>query len=202
MALEVFSYISSLVPANPTSTDPVSQGDDQIRGIKTTLVNSFPNVSAPVTATAAQLNSTALPQPVQMPIGGIIDFAGNTAPANYLLLPTTATNISRTTYAALFTAIGTTWGAGDGSNTFGMPYCPANYASIHAPGFVGVPSVGENLAHTHAVNPNIGAADGGTGYNNGWNDQFGATQLRGTTSSGGSANLPAGMRFSKCIRYQ
>ena len=29
--------------------------------------------------------------------------------------------VSRTTYAALFAAIGTTWGAGDGSSTFNLP---------------------------------------------------------------------------------
>jgi microcystin-dependent protein len=29
--------------------------------------------------------------------------------------------VSRTTYAALFDAVGTTWGAGDGSTTFGLP---------------------------------------------------------------------------------
>lgn len=80
MALEVFSYISSLVPANPTSTDPVSQGDDQIRGIKTTLVNSFPNISSAVTATAAQLNSTTTLATTYAPLASPA-FTGNpTAP--------------------------------------------------------------------------------------------------------------------------
>ncbi|MFK5257952.1 hypothetical protein, partial [Propionibacterium freudenreichii] len=43
-----------------------------------------------------------------IPVGGLIDFAGSTAPINYLALPLVATNISRTTYATLFVAIGTT----------------------------------------------------------------------------------------------
>lgn len=203
MALEVFSYISSLVPANPTSTDPVSQGDDQIRGIKTTLVNSFPNISEAVTATAAQLNSTALPQPVQLPIGGIIDWPTNTAPSGYLALPMVPTTVNRTgTYAALFAAIGTLWGAGNGSTTFNIPYVPANYTTTHAPGFVGVPSVGSIPEHSHTVNPRIGAADGGTGFNTGWNDTFGGNSPRGTSTAGtGTENFPAGMRINKCIRY-
>ena len=56
MALESFNYIDSLNTANPTSTDNVSEGDDHIRGIKTTLKNTFPNVNAAVNATDEELN--------------------------------------------------------------------------------------------------------------------------------------------------
>lgn len=42
-----------------------------------------------------------------------------TAPANWLLCDGTA--VSRTTYADLFAAIGTTFGVGDGSTTFNVP---------------------------------------------------------------------------------
>jgi microcystin-dependent protein len=54
-----------------------------------------------------------------MPSGVTVPFAGGTAPAGWLKCDGTA--ISRTTYAALFAAIGTTWGAGDGSTTFNLP---------------------------------------------------------------------------------
>lgn len=53
------------------------------------------------------------------PVGSIIDFAGTGLPADYL--DCNGANISRATYADLFTAIGTTWGVGDGSTTFGLP---------------------------------------------------------------------------------
>ena len=46
-------------------------------------------------------------------------YAGITPPAGYLLMDGSA--ISRTTYAALFAAIGTLWGEGDGSTTFNIP---------------------------------------------------------------------------------
>ncbi len=53
-------------------------------------------------------------------VGRIIDHGGATAPsAGYLLCYGQA--ISRSTYAALFAAIGTTWGTGDGSTTFNLP---------------------------------------------------------------------------------
>lgn len=49
----------------------------------------------------------------------MIDFAGGTIPAGWLECAGQA--ISRSTYAALFLAIGTTHGAGDGSTTFNVP---------------------------------------------------------------------------------
>ena len=54
-----------------------------------------------------------------MPVGSIIPYAGTTIPAGYLLCDGSA--ISRTTYSALFAAIGTTYGAGDGNSTFNLP---------------------------------------------------------------------------------
>lgn len=54
-----------------------------------------------------------------VPAGSIIYRASATAPDGYLKANGAA--VSRTTYSALFTAIGTTWGAGDGSTTFNLP---------------------------------------------------------------------------------
>ena len=45
MALESASWVTQLVDTNPTATDPVSQGDDHLRMIKTVLQNSFPSTS-------------------------------------------------------------------------------------------------------------------------------------------------------------
>lgn len=54
-----------------------------------------------------------------VPIGTVLDFAGATLPSGYLWCA--GQNVSRTTYASLFAAIGTTHGPGDGSTTFGVP---------------------------------------------------------------------------------
>ena len=54
-----------------------------------------------------------------VPAGTMITFAGKTVPTGYLLCNGAA--VSRTTYARLFAAIGTTYGAGDGSTTFNLP---------------------------------------------------------------------------------
>ena len=56
MALENGTYVNSLVPANPASTDGLAQADDHIRLIKSTLQNTFPNITGAVTATHTALN--------------------------------------------------------------------------------------------------------------------------------------------------
>jgi microcystin-dependent protein len=61
----------------------------------------------------AQLYATIIP------VGVMMDFGGTSAPTGFLVCDGTA--VSRTTYSALFTAIGTTWGSGDGSTTFNVP---------------------------------------------------------------------------------
>jgi len=54
-----------------------------------------------------------------LPSGMITPFAGSSAPTNWLLCDGSA--VSRTTYAALFATIGTTYGSGNGSTTFNLP---------------------------------------------------------------------------------
>ena len=56
MAIETFEYIDDLNVANPTATDNVSEGDDHLRGLKTTLKNTFPNVTGAINATETELN--------------------------------------------------------------------------------------------------------------------------------------------------
>lgn len=54
-----------------------------------------------------------------MPIGAVIDFCGPTPPDGWLVAD--GRLISRLTYSALFAVLGTNFGAGDGSTTFGLP---------------------------------------------------------------------------------
>ena len=58
-------------------------------------------------------------QALRTPPGVILPFAGATAPDGFLLCYGQA--VSRDTYSDLFAAIGTTYGAGDGSTTFNLP---------------------------------------------------------------------------------
>jgi microcystin-dependent protein len=54
-----------------------------------------------------------------VPSGVIFPYAGSAAPTGYLLCYGQA--VSRSTYAALFAAIGTSYGVGDGTTTFNVP---------------------------------------------------------------------------------
>lgn len=137
-----------------------------------------------------------------VPVGTIIDLSGTSAPAGYLVCPVSSTNISRTTYAALFAAIGTTWGAGDGSTTFGMPWFAADYASVQANANVGTNSAGAVISHGHSYNK----------FNNAGVTAAGASMCTGDAApistgsgiinaTGGAANLAAGVRVLKCVKY-
>jgi microcystin-dependent protein len=54
-----------------------------------------------------------------IPAGILAPFAGSTAPDGWLLCDGSA--VSRTTYSSLFAVVAATYGAGDGSTTFGLP---------------------------------------------------------------------------------
>ncbi|CAB4170098.1 hypothetical protein UFOVP1087_17 [uncultured Caudovirales phage] len=56
MALETGTYISDLNVSNPAATDGVTQADDHLRLIKSTVKATFPNVSGAVTPTHTELN--------------------------------------------------------------------------------------------------------------------------------------------------
>jgi microcystin-dependent protein len=58
--------------------------------------------------------------PAIVPLGGIIDYIGSTAPNSAYAFPF-GQAISRTTFATLFALIGTTYGPGDGVTTFNLP---------------------------------------------------------------------------------
>ena len=63
--------------------------------------------------------SVGLGVPSQVPVGVVSAFAGVNAPAGWLMCAGQA--VSRTDYAALFNALSTTYGSGDGSTTFNLP---------------------------------------------------------------------------------
>jgi len=130
--------------------------------------------------------------------GTIIPFAGATVPAGYLACPTAQTNISRTTYSALFNQLGTTWGVGDGSTTFGMPWFPADYALIQANANLAAQSVGQVISHSHLAQASSSNFTGGPNVFD--IIDYGAPKYA-TSSTGGAANLAAGVRINFCVKY-
>ena len=57
MGVETATYISQLSATNPLGTDPISEGDNQIRLVKDVLQKQFTTLGAnAVTTTAAEVN--------------------------------------------------------------------------------------------------------------------------------------------------
>jgi microcystin-dependent protein len=81
------------------------------------------------------------------PVGAVTPYAGSSAPPGWLIADGSV--VSRTTYPELFAAIGTTYGAGDGSTTFNLPDLRGRT----------VAGVGTN-ADVDSLNDNEGAALG------------------------------------------
>ena len=82
--------------------------------------------------------------PAGVPAGTIMGWGGSTAPDQWVICDGTA--VSRSTYSALYAAIGTTYGIGDGSTTFNLP------------DLRGRTPVGSQSAITLAGNPTITTA--------------------------------------------
>ena len=61
----------------------------------------------------------AVGTPSGVPAGCVFYIAASAAPTGFLKC--NGANVSRSTYSNLFAALGTTYGNGDGSSTFGLP---------------------------------------------------------------------------------
>jgi len=107
-------YSTVTVSGAATFKSAVSVSGATVFGSTVTVVGTATfksNVSIAGNLTGSNIGS--------IPTGSIICYAGVSAPSGHLLCFGQA--ISRTTYSDLFTAIGTVYGAGDGSSTFGVP---------------------------------------------------------------------------------
>lgn len=106
---------SDRLAAGTLSTDRIA--DAAITTVKVADGNITTAKIADGNVTKAKVDSTLAQSFV--PSGTLLPYAGATAPTGFLMCDGSA--VSRTTYAALFTSIGTLWGTGDGSTTFNLP---------------------------------------------------------------------------------
>ena len=82
-------------------------------------LNENPSVAEINKVTDNNMNEIKNTINTNTPVGSISLFAGTTAPNGWLICDGSA--VSRTTYANLFSVIGTTYGSGNGSTTFNIP---------------------------------------------------------------------------------
>ena len=135
-----------------------------------------------------------------VPAGTVIAFAGAATPAGYLLCD--GSQQSRTTYAALFAVVGTTYGAGDGSTTFNLPDLRGEFVrgldsgrGVDSGRALGSFQADEIKAHTHTV------TTGGTGSAiDGGGDRDSDDGTQATSSFGGVETRPRNIAMNYIVK--
>jgi hypothetical protein len=160
---------------------------------------SVPSV-ADMTSAIAAAAATA-----SVPAGSVFYFAAGSAPTGYLSCNGSA--VSRTTYAALFAIVGTTYGVGDGSTTFNLPDLRGEFIrgldggrGVDSGRTLGSAQADDLKAHTHDITPyQYGGADYDriTGNDNGG---FAWPTIQ-TGSTGGTETRPRNIALLPCIKY-
>ena len=155
---------------------------------------------------------------VTVPTGTVIWTARNSAPTGYLKANGAA--ISRSTYADLFAAIGTTYGVGDGSTTFNLPDLRGEFVrgwddgrGVDTGRAIGTTQSDELKSHTHTINDpghsHSTAAGGGGGsiiagfQGNGVGPYYTNSATTGITinATGGTETRPRNIALLACIKF-
>lgn len=156
------------------------------------------------TAYADRSASNAAAAAASMPPGAVSYFAMSTPPTGWLKADGSA--ISRATYAALFAAISTTFGTGDGSTTFNLPDMRGYFArsfddgrGIDAGRTFGSTQADAFASHSHAAVGRTDVASGvaGTAMTN----INAAASPVSTAATGGNETRPKNIALLACIKF-
>lgn len=155
-----------------------------------------------------------------VPSGAIAAFGGSAAPTDWLLCDGSA--VSRATYADLFTAISTTYGAGDGSTTFNLPNLKGRVPVGRDAAVTEFDTLGETggakeitltgaqsgvAAHSHGFKHNSGLANTNSGYiasregNGSGNMRHGSTDATDTNMIANASAADASQAHSNLQPY-
>ncbi len=136
--------------------------------------------------------------------GAVQYFAKNTPPTGWL--KANGALVSRTTYAALFAEIGTMFGAGDGSTTFGLPDLRGEFIRGWDDGrgadsgrAFGSAQADELKSHQHTM-PNQGSVSSNT-TGAGIGTFNGASTTYQTADTGGPETRPRNVALLACIKF-
>ena len=144
-----------------------------------------------------------------VPAGSVIYHAANTAPTGFLKANGAA--VSRSTYSDLFTAIGTTFGVGDGSSTFNVPDLRGEFPrgwddsrGIDSGRSFGSAQSHQMQSHSHSFTGG-GNNTGGFSYGKvtatGGGSAFTITTSSQGATSNSSENRPRNIALLACIKY-
>jgi microcystin-dependent protein len=153
-----------LSTGNPLKIVKGTEIDTEFNNIATAVatkadLNSPALIGTPTAPTASsgtnttQVATTAFVLANANPTGGIMMWGTGTAPTGYLLCAGAA--VSRSTYAALFAVIGTTFGVGDGSTTFNVPNYTNRMPYGATVGTTGGSADAVLVSHTHTATSTV-----------------------------------------------
>ena len=148
-----------------------------------------------------------------VPVGSVVFFCASSAPTGFIKANGAA--VSRTTYASLFAAIGTAFGAGDWSTTFNLPDLRGEFVR----GWDDARGVDSGRAfastqdqstqpHTHSIRASIAGFTNGNpgvlyaaGDNNGNTLVLGGGATYGIQNNSGTETRPRNVALLACIKY-
>ena len=193
MGLETGSTIASFIISNPTSSDPINQGDDHLRLIKSVLQKQFPGsgglgYSTAITATEAELNALHGFTNLGFASGTRLPFFNSTAPTGWTQV---------TTYANHMLRVVATAGGGVGGTD--SPILNNTSIPAHTHTFSGTAHTHTDSGHAHSMGINISAGFAGGGFPiasttqtfPGWSTATSNAVISTTTAGGTNANNAA-----------
>jgi len=140
-------------------------------------------------------------------VGQVIYVATPTAPDGWLKCDGSA--VSRTTYANLFTAIGTTYGSGNGTTTFNLPDIRGEFIrgwddgrGVDTGRTLGSTQTDSLKSHTH----NLTVRDGATSFGSDLaltkaSGSGGTNMSQSIDETGGTETRPRNIALLVCIKY-
>lgn len=147
-----------------------------------------------------------------IPPGAVMFFAQGSLPDGWLIC--NGANVSRTTYANLFAAIGTKYGSGNGSTTFTLPNLNAKFiegttttSSVGQTVAAGLPNITGEIGYDNNVGHLVGAfyaapgsLEGNSSGNGGQVAGFDASRVSSVYGASQTVQPPA-IRLLPCIKY-
>lgn len=197
----VSAKVADLVNSSPAALDTLKELSDALGGdasFATTVMNALAD-----RLTQAQGDARyAMVGGASVPTGTVIHVGMNSVPAGFLKANGSA--ISRATYSALFTAIGTTFGTGDGSTTFNLPDLRGEFVrgwddgrGVDSGRTFGSAQAGSVESHTHSYK-RLTTGDYVTGGPSGMPTSPYDTQ---SGAYGGTETRPRNVALLACIKY-
>lgn len=201
---DINNALAAIVSNNSGSTEPATTYANMWWYDTATNILKIRNEADTAWIEIGELNQTSNTFNGGVPAGAVSAFAMSATPNGWLQCDGAA--VSRTTYATLFAAIGTTYGSGDGSTTFNLPDLRGEFVrgwddsrGIDSGRTLGSAQTDELKSHRHDIWQGTGAATVGAQAVTG--QPYVGTQNAATADTGGTETRPRNIALNYCIKY-